>query len=54
MSGFSVVSYLFNTPVYEHCVVIAIANAIVYIVRGLQIMIIRNYEISRGIERGVL
>ena len=28
---------------YEHCVVIAIANAGVYMVIGLQIMIIRNY-----------
>ena len=41
--------------VYEHCVVIAIANASVYIVGGLQIMIIRNYErISQGIAHGVL
>ena len=40
--------------VYEHCVVIAIANASVYIVDGLQIVIIINYEIFQGIVRGVL
>ena len=43
------------TPqVYEHCVVIAIADASAYIASGLQIMIIRNYKISQGILRGVL
>ena len=43
-----------NTQVYEHCVVSGIANATVYIVSGLQIMIIRNYEIPWGFARGVL
>ena len=40
--------------VYEHCVVITFANTSVYIVDGLKIAIIRNYQISRGIARGVL
>ena len=40
--------------VYEHCVVIAIANAGVYIVSGLQIMIIGNYMISWGVVHGIL
>ena len=44
-----------TTPqVYEHCIVIAIANASVYVVSGLKIMIIINYEIiPRGLQHVV-